>query len=853
MLKSVWVLALLLQTGVYAQQRSRPVRNKFVDSSQAVQLKEAPVDDMPVIAINESERSENNLPFVPSILFASRDVFMSVASFHFSVTRFRMRGYDGELFSTQINGMHMNNLDDGNTQWNLWSGLNDVTRNSQMVLGLRPGEQAFGNMGNMVNMDMRASKQRTQTQFNYSFGNRSYTHRWMFTKSTAFNKKGWAFSISGSWRIATEGSVPGTYYKGASYFFGIDKRLRNDHVLSLVFFGNAAENGKQGPVLDESVKMFGYDYNPYWGYQSGKKRNANLGKVHQPVLILTDDHRINNNTSLVSTIGCVAGEKSSTALDWYKAGDPRADYYRYLPSYQMDTALRSSVYDAISNNIYLRQVNWDRLYEVNRNSRETLQDADGITGNSFTGLRAHYLLEERVADIKRVDIQTVYNTRLNGELTFTGGSSVQVQQTHYYKKINDLLGSEYSVDWNQFAERDFPNNASVIQNDLEHPNRVLHAGDIYGYDYMVNTNRLSGWAQVTAAKKKTDFFAALELSYTNYLRDGRMRNGLFPLNSFGRSEMNEFGNYALKAGITYKINGRKYVYLHGAVMSKAPLFDNVFISPRTRDTRQENIKSEKIQTAETGYVWNAPRIKLRLSFYATAFTDGMNVMTFYHDGYGNFVNYALSGIDKLHYGSEFGIESRLTNRFTLSGAASVGRYYYNSRPQVSVSADNDAYVLEHALIYSQNYRVGGTPQEAYGLGIGYQSQSGSFYMNLNGNYFRQQWLDINPLRRTYAALENVVEGSEQWNSIIGQLPLPEQYTLDLSGGTSARVKLFHAKYRQTLVFNISISNLLNKQDIISGGYEQLRFDTDTKNTAKFPPKYFYAAGLNFSVNCSLRL
>jgi hypothetical protein len=89
--------------------------------------------------------------------------------------------------------------------------------------------------------------------------------------------------------------------------------------------------------------------------------------------------------------------------------------------------------------------------------------------------------------------------------------------------------------------------------------------------------------------------------------------------------------------------------------------------------------------------------------------------------------------------------------------------------------------------------------------------------------------------------------------IIGQSQLPEQYTVDLSGGTSMRIKLFPAKYKQTLVWNLSINNLLHKQNIISGGYEQLRFDTDTKNTEKFPPKYFYASGVNFSLSCSLRL
>ena len=52
---------------------------------------------------------------------------------------------------------------------------------------------------------------------------------------------------------------------------------------------------------------------------------------------------------------------------------------------------------------------------------------------------------------------------------------------------------------------------------------------------------------------------------------------------------------------------------------------------------------------------------------------------------------------------------------------------------------------------------------------------------------------------------------------------------------------------------MSINNLLNNRDIMSGGYEQLRFDTDTKNVDKFPPKFFYAMGLNFSANLTLRL
>ena len=856
MLKVLWLLALLsLMGSIVAQplQKKPIVKNKFADSSQAPQIKEDIINDLPVITLNENERADNTISFIPALLTANRDIFMTAAAFHFNITRFRMRGYDGQYFSTQINGISMNNADDGNTQWGLWGGLNDVTRNTQMSIGLRSTDFAFGNIGNTVSIDTRAYKQWAKTQFGYSFANRSYTHRWMFTYNPGMNKKGWSFVLSSSLRKAAEGYVPGTSYSGTSYLLAVDKRLNEHNVLSLTLMGAATLNGKQSAVLAASKKLLGTPYyNAYWGYQAGKKRNANMGSAHQPVITLTLDHRISNQSSWLLAMGGIMGEKSSTALDWYEAPDPRPDYYRYLPGYQTDSFLQVNVAEEIRNNLSLQQINWQHLYDVNRMRTTTIHDANGVTGNSVTGLRSHYIVEARVTGIKRFTINSVFNTLWKSSTFFTAGVSFQWQQSHNFKKINDLLGGDYYVDWNQFAERDFPNDPLVIQNDLNRPNRILRKDDRFGYDYLVQTNLAKAWAQVMHTQKKFDLFAAAEISYTNYLRAGNVRNGLFLYHSFGKSELNEFDNYAVKGGITYKMNGRKYLYLHAAILSKAPLFDNVFISPRTRDTKQEMITSENIYSAEMGYVWNAPSIKLRLTGYVTHFTDGMNVTTFYHDTYRSFMNYALYGMDKLHYGTEFGSEIKLNTQFTINAAAAMGRYYYNNRQKVIVSADNDAYVTERGIIYAQNFRIAGTPQEAYSAGINYQSP-GSVYLNISANYFRQQWLEFNPMRRTYKALQGVTQGSEQWNRIIGQTALPEKYTVDLSVGGSARLTFFGSKKKNTLLFNININNLLNDQDFISGGYEQLRFDTDSKNPDKFPPKFFYAMGLNFSANLTLRL
>ncbi len=270
-----------------------------------------------------------------------------------------------------------------------------------------------------------------------------------------------------------------------------------------------------------------------------------------------------------------------------------------------------------------------------------------------------------------------------------------------------------------------------------------------------------------------------------------------------------------------------------------------------RDTHQENICNEKTFSAEAGYIWNAPSIKLRASTYFLQFADGMNISTFYHDGYSNFVNYALSGINKLHYGIETGAELNLSELLSVNLAANIGRYYYSSRQQLTVTADNSASVVERGMIYSKNFRVPGTPQEAYGLGCSYQSPR--FYANLTASYFRQQWLSFNPLRRTYAAVKDVAPGTESWRDILGQFRVPDQYCIDFSAGSSAWLKIPGDSKRRLLMLYIGLNNLLNNKRIISGGYEQLRFDIETKDLNKFPPKFFYAMGLNFSIHITLRV
>jgi hypothetical protein len=668
------------------------------------------------------------------------------------------------------------------------------------------------------------------------------------------NSKGWAYSFSVSRRWADEGFTDGTYYDGWSFYAAADKRLNAKNLFSIVAFATPTENGRQGASVAEMRDLSGTNYyNPYWGYQNGVKRNASVARSFQPFAILSHEWKPNDKTTLLSSASLTHGDRSTTGLDWYNAADPRPDYYRYLPSYQEDPNIRSQVYNAMKNNINLRQINWDALYNANYNSYEHVQDANGIAGNVVSGKRAHYILEERVINTTRYNLGTTLNTAFGDHILFTAGANIQGQTNRYFKRVDDLLGADFYVDVNQFAERDFPTNANAGQNDLNAPNRILHVGDKFGYQYNINIIKASAWAQAVVKFKQVDFFVAVENSYTSFFREGKVRNGLFPENSFGKSKKYSFNNPSIKGGLTYKIDGRNYIFANGAYMTRAPFFENAFIAPRTRDITQDNLSSEKISNAEVGYVMNAPKLKIRATGYYTQFKNQLNVLTFYSDEYRNFVNYALENIGKEHLGAEFGVEAKLYKGLSINAAAALGDYRYNTRQLATVTVDNSAQLVnKDVTIYTKNYFVP-TPQEAFTLGLDYRSPK-FWFVNVNVNYFDRMFLDFNPIRRTASAVNGVEQGSALWHDILDQTRLDAQYTVDVFAGYSWLMskKYKNLKKNTYLVFNLGINNILNNENIVSGGFEQLRFDVGEKDTNRFPDKRFYAYGLNYFASIGLR-
>jgi hypothetical protein len=379
---------------------------------------------------------------------------------------------------------------------------------------------------------------------------------------------------------------------------------------------------------------------------------------------------------------------------------------------------------------------------------------------------------------------------------------------------------------------------------------LVYEGDQFGYDYYSTIRQQSGWASYNLNAEKWEFGVSASVTNQTYWRDGQTQNGRFPNNSLGESPKNSFFLPSGKALLRYKFDGRNYLTVSGMYSEIAPTFRNAYVSPRTRDSVVDGLVEETSNLGEIRYDYRSPDLKFSISGFYITTKDAIRSTSFYHDDLNTFVNFSLTGIDQEHTGIEAAIEYSLTPSLSLQGAASIGQYIYTSRPSATITQDNDGTVLlSHITVYAQNFYVPSTPQSAYTGGLTYRSRK-FWSLFLNVNYFQEGWLDFNPLRRTLAATDGVEFQSPEWHAIIDQEKVDPAWTVDLSFYKSWLIQ--PGEKRTFLSLNIGVNNLLNNENYINGGYEQYRFDYETKDPNVFPSKYSYMQGLNYFIQVSVR-
>lgn len=793
-----------------------------------------------------------------TIVNSNNNIYASEVGYLFSLVRFRYRAFDQKYNDVYINGIPMNDMETGQFRFSNIGGLNQQTKNQEFALPFESNKFAMTGMAGSNNYNFRPASMPAGHRITLTGANRNYTLRGMYTFNTGLSDKGWAFSGNITYRWANEGYVEGTFYNSLSYFLGVQKVFGNGaHSLAFSTWGNPTERASQGAGTDEMYWMANDRYyNPYWGYQNGKKRNSRIVNDFAPTALLTWDWKISDNDKLTTSLMGKYSMYKSTKLNYNNADNPHPNYWKNMPSsyydiwdesnssYRTSEALQNwhDAYDYWSGPKANRQIDWDRLYYSNKQASAQGQDA-------------MYYIQAKHNDALTIALASTFNKQLDKDKNWNIGIVGATNKGMHYQTMEDLLGATQFHNINTYALGTYPANADEIQYDLNNPNAVVKEDDKFGYNYNLLVNNGKLWTSYSENFGILHYLVAAKLGYTAMQRDGKMRNGLAKDNSYGKSHTAQFIDGGLKFGANINLGRGNTFTLGLGYEHKAPQAKVAFVSPEINNDFVKNLKNERVFSSEIGYQLQTSWLHANINAYYSYLTNVSDWQNFYYDDINSFSYVSITGMKKAYYGVEAGLKFKVTSAFDvkLIGQISDAKILNDN----TVSYMNSTKGVEYTeTIYNKNMRDNGTPLTAASLGLSYHS--GGWFLDLNANYYDRIYLSYSPCYRYHSsatARGNCFDNNEPIRSAFEQAKGHGGFMLDGSIGRSIYLK------RGSLSINLSVTNILNNTNIVTGGYEQSRSDyskktdgTTTNRAYKFSknPMKFFAYGTNGMLNIAYK-
>ncbi|MBR0195899.1 MAG: carboxypeptidase regulatory-like domain-containing protein [Paludibacteraceae bacterium] len=790
---------------------------------------------------------------------ASTDVFNSTTSFAWSTARYRNRGYLSNTENYYIEGVNFNSQERGNFNYSAMGGLNDASRYKEVLNPMEATNFTFGGVAQSTNYLMGASRYAQGWKVGAAGTNRNYKARVNATYATGVMPNGWAVIAQLAFRFSPYINKKGIIGEGSDYYslgyFLAAEKIWDNARLKLITFGAPTSRGQNAAVTQEVYDLTGtIYYNPYWGYQNGKMRNSRIVKSYDPTLVAAYEYQIDENQKIKVAAGYHYSLYSNSALNFYNAPDPRPDYYRNLPSAMWDSQIvnpngnskntQDQLYNEngehypwglfagrdygyrefgsghmaddgnlvgptvdinqYNNLVYLWKTRDDKTTQIDW---ESLYAANYANDANNPGSSARYILERRHNNLQEASASFNYVNTQYEHLKMTLGAEMKYSQGIHYKTIDDLLGAEQWIDIDGFADRDIKELASntgftqeqisqVIQNDMYHPNKAIHKGDRFGYDYRMDMSHAKAWFQNEWNFNEVDLYYALAVEYNSMQRVTHMFNGrqaYLATLAYQRGTMwkyfgddidqykedrssyygrtHHFVDPAFKFGATYKINGRNRLKLNALAETRAPYARDAYISQRVHDRVVDNIythdkatnlkdfygSSEKVVSADLTYEFNYPIVRGRITGFYTRSWDGTELNGYYEDEVRTFVNQTMTGIGKQYIGGEAAISVKLGTYFTLTGVASVGDFRYTTNPMALSTAENGMPMgqrdVTQELIYEVRDKVllkglhlSTGPQANASLKLSFFHPK-MWFADITVNYHDWNYLSVAPSRR----------------------------------------------------------------------------------------------------------
>lgn len=662
----------------------------------------------------------------PEILKSTPGVHANKEGGGYGDSEIYMRGFDNTNIAVMVNGVPMNDMENQKVYWSNWAGLTDVTRTMQTQRGLGASKVSAPSVGGTINIITKGLDAKKGGSIYYGMGNDNM-NKVMFTVSTGMSKSGWAMTLLGS-KTWGDGYAQGTDFKGYTYFVNISKRINEQHQLSFTAFGAPQEHyQRKGSLTLADWKMTeqvwgveNHKYNSSYGFdKNGQRRTAEYNVYHKPQLSLNHQWQINDKSSLSTVLYMSIGR------GYGYSGQGNSTYgYSYTDWYGANYGTLQTKFRNADGTF-----NYGMIQDINEQSEHGSMLVMGKLKNyhNWYGL------------------VSTYNTKIGKDFDFYGGVDFRAYKGVHTNEILDLYNGKYYIDSSR-------QNAKAVNNvNASNPdwvNEKLGVGDVMYRDYDGHVVQEGAFFQTEYTKSDLSAFIAGSLSNTSYWRYDR----LYYDKKHAESKTKSYIGFTVKGGANYNFNEHHNVFFNAGYISRAPMFNNVFLTYTSSNVTNPDAKNEKVLSFEVGYGYRLKWLQVDLNAYWTKWMDKsmakqLSVGAQQTDGYIN-----MAGLDARHQGIELEVKASPLYWLDLNGMFSIGDWQWDSNAKGYIydangqPLDKDGNVASAPLaedhyfagIALKGIRVGGSAQTTAALGatvkIGKQIRIGADWTLYARNY-----------------------------------------------------------------------------------------------------------------------
>lgn len=753
---------------------------------------------------------------LPMILNSTPGVYATEQGGGTGDSRISIRGFDQRNVAVLVDGVPVNDMENGQVYWSNWDGLGDITKTVQVQRGLGASKLAITSVGGTMNIMTKGIDQKfgvhAKGEVN-SYG----LYKASFGLNTGMMKGNWGISVAGSRKWGSS-YAEATFDDAWSYFFKVQKKFGKHHILSFGVNGAPQSHGQRSTklpisVIDEKLaKKTGVDYlrqidsvantsnlyytsteigargnryNPNYGFVNGEVFNEKVNYFHKPQFNLSHSWNPNNKFNWTTIAYLSIGKGGGTSMKNTPARDTVSGLYNLQGIYDQNSTSFSNLYSTTehSSSNYLRSANNDHKWV-------------GLISS------VSYKIGERISTLFGIDAR------------YYRGS--------HYQTVYDLMGGDYAID---NSDKNQPKGLANLSYAMK------RKGDKVAYYNDAIVMWGGAFAQIEYKKDKWSTFLTGSLSETGnqridyfkkkdlVLSDTLMRQAVGygdTVNYKGQKYTNQspeartattdrkwFLGGTIKGGVNYNINQHHNVFVNLGYLSIAPKMNTVFDNNNMPFLETKN---QKVYSVELGYGYRTKKFAANLNLYYTLWKNKPPQYTPTVVTPDGTFSYNINGLDALHKGVEVDFNYNITKKINLEGVVTVADWKTISGSKVYI-VDNDAKIVDSVDFSAKNVHVGDAAQLQIGGSVRYEIIK-DLYVKVRYTFFGRNFANFDPL-----ALVGANKDRESWQ-------MPSYGLLDFNVGYTFRVSKMY------FTLNGGIMNVLDNI-YITDSQNGLNFDASS--------------------------